>query len=62
MHYYTVHIRVNGEEWGEYRILAKNRETSCFLAGMKFQREETSYAGDYITADSVPDPTNEEVI
>lgn len=40
MRKYSVMVTLNEEEWGEYILFANSPQTACFLAGLKYQREE----------------------
>lgn len=53
---YVVHIGINDQTWGEYPVIAANRTSAAFIAGMKFQREEKADPGDWITCDVVVPP------
>ena len=48
---YTWHveININGEKWGDYKIIAPSDQAAAFAAGMKYRREEQEiYTGDII--------------
>lgn len=57
MKLFKVHIYINLEKWGEYEIIAPDRDSAAFVAGMKYKQDENTYPGDYITCVVIPDPS-----
>lgn len=55
MRKYIVVITLDEEVWGEYVIFASTPQTACFIAGLKYHREEQQiYPGTKIGCSAAP--------